>query len=125
MYNNARNRVWSVAGQSQEFTVGVGVHEGSALSPLLFNAVMDLVTNDVQAALPWKLLCSDDIVLVAGNAEDMQITLWDWVNSLENARLRVSRTKTKHLICHFSGNQVNSSDRVYYPDGTMVQTVKQ
>lgn len=38
---------------------------------------MDLVTKDVQAALPWNLLFTDDIVLAAGNTEDMQVTLWD------------------------------------------------
>ena len=39
----------SVAGElSSSFSVRVGVHEGSALSPLLFIIVMDVLTEDVK-----------------------------------------------------------------------------
>ena len=36
MYNNARSRVRVGSGYSEEFEVGVGVHQGSVLSPLFF-----------------------------------------------------------------------------------------
>lgn len=79
MYHDVRTKVRSAAGLSQEFNVRVGVHQGSALSPLLFNLVMDLITKNIQASLPWNLLYADDIVLVSKTAEDIQSTLSQWV----------------------------------------------
>ena len=38
-------RVWSLAGTSDEFGIGVGVNQGSALSPLLFVLVMQEATR--------------------------------------------------------------------------------
>ena len=40
MYGNARSRVRTLAGTSDEFGIGVGVHQGSALSPLLLVLVV-------------------------------------------------------------------------------------
>ena len=41
MYNNARSRVRVGSEYSEEFEVGVGVHQGSVLSPLLFIIVLE------------------------------------------------------------------------------------
>ena len=40
LYSNARSRVRTLAGTSDQFGIGVGVHQGSARSPLLFMVVM-------------------------------------------------------------------------------------
>ena len=47
----------------QTFSIKVGVHQGSALSPLLFIAVMDTITRDMQQPIPWTLLYADDVML--------------------------------------------------------------
>ena len=39
--------VKTVAGKSEKFKIGVGVHQGKALSPLLFIAVMEEATRNV------------------------------------------------------------------------------
>ena len=44
MYERARTVVMTKQGYSTEFEVKVGVHQGSVLSPLLFVAVMEVVT---------------------------------------------------------------------------------
>ena len=44
MYERARTVVRTKQGYSTEFEVKVGVHQGSVLSPLLFVAVMEVVT---------------------------------------------------------------------------------
>lgn len=44
------------AGDSDSFDVKVGVHQGSALSPLLFAAAMDVVSREVRGGLLWELL---------------------------------------------------------------------
>ena len=45
------------------FSVKVGVHQGSALSPLLFIMVMDVLTEDVRDGSLMELLYADDLVL--------------------------------------------------------------
>ena len=44
MYERARTVVRTNQGYSTEFEVKVGVYQGSVLSPLLFVAVMEVVT---------------------------------------------------------------------------------
>ena len=46
MYNNARSRVRVGSEYSEEFEVGVGVHQGSVLSPLLFIIVLEALSRD-------------------------------------------------------------------------------
>ncbi len=47
----------------QEFTIDVGLHQGSALSPLLFILIMDVVTDDIEEDTPWAMLFADDIAI--------------------------------------------------------------
>ena len=65
MYKHARTRIRSYDGSVNEwFGVNVGVYQGSVLSPLLFNIVMEAVTHSVRECLPWEMLYADDQVLV-------------------------------------------------------------
>ena len=48
MYEKARTTVRTKQGSSEEFEVKVGVHQGSVLRPLLFVAVMEVVTRKVR-----------------------------------------------------------------------------
>ena len=50
---------------SEDFTVSVGVHQGSVLSPLLFIIVLEALSRDFRVDLPWELLYADDLVLIA------------------------------------------------------------
>ena len=45
LYSNARSRVRTLAGTSDEFGIGMGVHQGSAPGPLLFVVVMQEATR--------------------------------------------------------------------------------
>ena len=45
MYDRATTTVKSAAELTEEFKVGVGLHQGSALSPFLFAIIMDKLTN--------------------------------------------------------------------------------
>ena len=53
------------AGLSEEFSIRVGVHQESALSPLLFILVMEEATAACRRGGPCELLYADDLVLTA------------------------------------------------------------
>ena len=57
------------AGLSESFEVKVGLHPGSVLSPLLFAAVMDVVSSEVRSGLPSELLYADNLVIMAPTME--------------------------------------------------------
>ena len=40
------------------------MHQGSALSPLLFGVVMDVVPSEASSGIPSELLYADDLVLM-------------------------------------------------------------
>ena len=71
MYEKARAMVKTKHRNSEEFEVKVGVHQGSVLSPLLFVAVMEVLTQEVREELPCGLLYADDLVLMAESIEDI------------------------------------------------------
>ena len=51
-------------GDTDDFPIRIGLHQGSALSPYLFALVMYEVTRDTQGDIPWCMLFADDVVLV-------------------------------------------------------------
>ena len=53
MYDGATTTGRSAAGLAEEFKVGVGLHQGSALSPFLFAIIMDKLTEDIRKDAPW------------------------------------------------------------------------
>ena len=61
MYNNARSRVRVGSEYSEEFEVGVGVHQGSVLSPLLFIIVLEALSRYFRVGVPWS--CSLQMIL--------------------------------------------------------------
>nr|CDJ82814.1 RNA-directed DNA polymerase (reverse transcriptase) domain containing protein [Haemonchus contortus] len=65
LYTSPKSRVQTAAGTSTDFPISVGVHQGSALSPLLFVVVMDAITKDLQKPAPWTLLYADDVMLAS------------------------------------------------------------
>ena len=57
---------------SEQFGVGVGLRQGSALSPLLFMLVMNLISGKVSEQEQLKkILYADDLAVVADNKEDL------------------------------------------------------
>ena len=65
MYTNARSWVRVGEGFSKEFEVKVGVIQGSVLSPLLFIIVLEALSHEFQAGVPWEDLYADDLVIIA------------------------------------------------------------
>ena len=98
-------------GYSTEFEVKVGVHQGSVLSPLLFVAVMEVVTRGVKEGLPWELLYADDLVLVAQSKEELREKLLRWKECTELKGLKVNIEKTKVMRSGKSGGEIVKTER--------------
>ena len=56
----------------RHFPIGVGVHQGSALSQLLFMLVMEEATKHCRRGDPWELLNADDLVLSADTKQGVE-----------------------------------------------------
>ena len=65
LYRNSGSQVRIAGVLSDRFPVSVGVHQGSVLSPFLFNIVMEEATKECGLGDPWELLYADDLVLTA------------------------------------------------------------
>ena len=98
MYVNARSRVRVNGQYSEEFGVGVGVHQGSVLSPLLFILVLEALSREFRTGVPWELLYADDLVVIADSLEECISKLRVWKAGMESKGLRVNMKKTKFLI---------------------------
>jgi hypothetical protein len=66
MYDNVVTNVQTSDGDTNDFLINIGLHQGPALSPYLFALVMDEVTRDIQGGILWCMLFADDVVLVDG-----------------------------------------------------------
>ena len=98
MYANARSRVRVNGEYSEEFGVGVGVHQGSVLSPLLFIIVLEALSREFRTGVPWELLFADDLVVIADTLEGCIAKLRAWKSSMERKGLRVNMKKTKIMV---------------------------
>ena len=56
MYRGATTQVRSVVGTTEKFDVQVGLHQGSTLSPYIFDLVMDVIVADIKDQVPWSVL---------------------------------------------------------------------
>ena len=83
MYDGETTTVRSATGLTEEFKVGVGLHQGSALNPFLFVIIIDRLTEDIRKDAPWDMLFADDIVLSRQNYRELEEDLNIWRNALE------------------------------------------
>ena len=70
VYSGAKTVVRTVYGNSKSFEVKVGMHQSSALSPLLFVIVMEAISREFRVALLWELLYADDLAVIAETGAD-------------------------------------------------------
>jgi len=83
MHTGAKTVVRTVYGNSNGFQVKVGMHQGLALSPLLFVMVMEALSREFRVALPWELLYADDLLVIAETEEDLIKRLNEWKDFVE------------------------------------------
>ena len=72
MYRGTKTRVDTRCGRTEYFEVKVGLHQGSALSPLLFIIIMDVLAEEARSKPPWAMLFADDLVHMSENVEQLE-----------------------------------------------------
>ena len=97
-YTSAKTVARTVYGNSKSFEVKVGMHQGSALSPLLFVIVREAISREFRVALPWELLYADDSAVIAETEEELIKRLNEWKDNMESKGMRVTMNKTKVII---------------------------
>ncbi|KAK3549270.1 hypothetical protein QTP70_034481 [Hemibagrus guttatus] len=97
MYERSRTVVRCAVGQTEEFKVEVGLHQGSALSPFLFAMVMDQLSEEVRQESPWTMMFADDIVICSESREQVEENLERWRFVLERRGMKVSCSKIEYM----------------------------
>ena len=80
----------SIAGRSEQFGIGVGVHQGSALRPLLFIlCIMEEATKECRVEGLMELLYADDLILTGETNEVVRAKFLMWKDGMERRGLRI------------------------------------
>ena len=98
MYTDVKSRVRVNGPYSKKFGVGVGVHQGSILSPLLFILVLEALLRQFRTGVPWELLYADDLAVMADSLEECIARLKVWKEGMVYKGLRVNMKKTKLMV---------------------------
>ena len=83
MYEDCETQVTTREGNTEYFNVKVGVHQGSAISPLIFISIMDVLASEIDIEPPWAMLFADDLVLCETSKAAVERELEIWRNQFE------------------------------------------
>ncbi|XP_066987440.1 uncharacterized protein [Macrobrachium rosenbergii] len=96
MYEGAKTQVRSRVGLTEWIPVRDGLHHGSALSPYLFDLIMDVLSQGIRDQSPCCMF-PDGIVLCSTNRGVAESQLEQWRKVLEDRGLMISSKKTEYL----------------------------
>ncbi|KAK3549896.1 hypothetical protein QTP86_015522, partial [Hemibagrus guttatus] len=100
MYERSRTVVRCAVGQTEEFKVEVGLHQGLALSPFLFAMVMDQLSGEVRQESPWTMMFADDIVICSESREQVKENLERWRKISARIKGKVYRTVVRPAMLY-------------------------
>ena len=83
---------------SEEFGMGVGVHQGSVVILLFFILVLEVPLCMCCTGVLWELLYAADLVLIVDTKEGCIPKLQAWKAGIESKALHVNIEKTKFLV---------------------------
>ena len=95
---NARSKVSVESNLIEEFSVQVGVRQGSWLDPLLFITGLEALSQEFRTGCPWENLYADDLDIINESLDELHKKLIIWKTSIEGKGLWVNMGKTKVLI---------------------------
>ncbi|KAL5168243.1 LINE-1 retrotransposable element ORF2 protein [Glycine soja] len=97
MYDRVSTSVRTQGGESDDFPITIGLHQGSTLSSYLFTLILDVLTEQIQEIAPRCMLFADDIVLLGESREELNERLKTWRRALETHGFRLSRSKSEYM----------------------------
>ena len=65
------------------------------LSPILFAAAVDVITENARRGVVNELLYADDLVLMSETAKELKEKFWNWKDALEGKGLKMNAEKQK------------------------------
>ena len=77
-----------LCGNSKGFEAKLDMHQGSALSPLLFVIVMEAISREFRVSLPWELLYTDDLAVIAETEDELIKRLNEWKDNVESKGMK-------------------------------------
>ena len=95
LYVGSIRRVLTADGLSEGLEFTAGVHQGSPLSPLLFNLIMEVATKECTRRVACSMLYADDLVLTTDTWEEVVEELKRWKMAFERRHMKVNINKTK------------------------------
>ena len=96
MYERTKGRVVVGFGFFEEFPVNISLRQGSALSPLPFIMVMEIISRKISTKdVLRKIMYADDLAIIAESKQDIQEVLEEWKGVFEKHGLRMSLEKTE------------------------------
>ena len=122
MYRDVKTRERSGVRTTEGFEVKVGLHQGLALSPFLFNIVFDMLTRGVRHGVPFSMMYADDVVLCGETSGEVERLLEEWRVALESGGMRISRTKTEYMRCTHHDREREQQVEVKL-DGEVIKSV--
>ena len=111
MYKDMRSRVRVGDVYSEEYGVGVGVHQGSVLSPLLFIIVLEALSREFPTGGLWELQYADDLMISAESMEELLVKLKTWKSEMEKKGLRVNMGNTKIMVSGINLDFLKKSEK--------------
>ena len=95
LYADSKSRVVVAGILSEEFPIKVGVHYGSALSPLQFILVRDEATKECRGDEISALVNADDIVPTAETKKEAEQKFMDWRKTMARRGIKVNVAKPR------------------------------
>ena len=98
MYRTPTTRVRTCFGKTDAFHVNVGLHQGSALSALIFIIILDYINRRCPSNRGKKLIYADDIAINENTEETLRRSIAKWHEELRNRDMKMSLSKIEVTV---------------------------
>ena len=89
MYERTKGRVVVRSGLSEEFPVNISLRPGSAISPLLFIMVVELISRKISTKdVLRKMMYADDLAIITESKQELQEVLKAWKGAFKKHGLK-------------------------------------
>ena len=99
MYEDCETQVTTTEGNTKYFNLKVGLNQGSAISPLLFIIIMDVLASEIDTEPPWAMLFADNVVLWETSKAAVERVL-DIYGENNSKDMDWESAEQKQHICH-------------------------